>query len=171
MTSSITTGNCCPCGLDITETGRRRCLLYDTDTNRVEPLAHATPVLYFDESFVIVPVADEEAYLRAQIEARQQEWALTPEEKEKAKLRVKVSGYSADRAALRPVLQDAFDGFDFYKGQEPDVAGVLVSDDLERHYIAEQVQANLEDLVWPEGRDEPGPDEILLEALHIIYGR
>lgn len=160
-----------PCGLDISETGRRRCLLYDTNTNRVETVPLTTPVLYFNESFVIVPVPDEAAYLRAQIESRLDRWGLQPEEKARAVIRVKVAGYSADRAALRAVLQEAFADFHFYNGELPDIDRVSISDDLERHYIAEQVRASVESLEWPDGPDEPGADEILLEALHIIYGR
>ena len=160
-----------PCGLDITETGRRRCLLYDTETNEVESHTLTTPVLYFNESFVIVPVTDESEYLRAQITSRQQKWTLTPEEKSKTQLRVKVAGYSSNRSALRSVLQEAFDGFAFYKGQEPDIDEVFISDDIERHYIAEQVRAGVGALAMSNGMDEPNMDEVLLEALHIIYGR
>lgn len=159
-----------PCGLDITEQGRRRCLLYDTDSNDLQPLAHETPVLYFDETFVILPVADEAAYLREQIASRIRMWALTPEEKARAQVRVKIVGYSADRAALRPTLREAFDGFRFYEDSQPNIDDVLYSDDLERHYIAEQVRAEVEQVALPDGVDAPGSDEVLLEALRIIYG-
>lgn len=159
-----------PCGLDITEQGRRRCLLYDTETNEVQVLEHETPLLYFDESFVILPVADEAAYLRQQIASRVRTWALRPEEKAKTQVRVNVVGYSADRGALSSILQEAFDGFRFYEEREPDIDGVLYSDDLERHYIAEQVKAELEQGHLPGGKDDPGSDEVLLEALRIIYG-
>lgn len=159
-----------PCGLDITEQGRRRCLLYDTDSNDGQPLEHDAPVLYFDETFVILPVADEAAYLQEQIASCVRTWALTPEEKAKAQVRVKVVGYSADRAALRPTLREAFDGFHFYEDREPNIDDVLYSDDLERHYIAEQVRTEIEQVALPDGADAPGSDEVLLEALRIIYG-
>lgn len=159
-----------PCGLDVTEQGRRRCLLYDTDSNGVQTLAHETPVLYFDETFVVLPVANEAAYLRRQIASRIGEWGLTPEERAKAQVRVRIVGYSAHRTALRPILREAFDGFRFYEDQEPNIDGVLFSDDLERHYIAEQVKADVEQVDLPGGKDDPGSDEVLLEALRIIYG-
>ncbi|HET6445120.1 MAG TPA: metallophosphoesterase [candidate division Zixibacteria bacterium] len=160
-----------PCGLDINETGRRRCLLYDTGTDLVDTHVLDTPVLYFNESFVIVPVEDEDAYLRAQISSRMEKWDLNSEERAKTQLRVKVSGFSADKAALRALLQEEFDGFSFYKEQEPDIDEVSVSEDREREYIAEQVRAKVVELAWPGGADEPSPDEILLKALHIIYKR
>jgi hypothetical protein len=128
------------------------------------------PILFFDESFVVVPVEDEAGDLRAQIEDRKRRWALPAEERARVRLRVTVSGYSANRAALRTLLSDAFDGFALYKNQEPNIDQVYNSDDVERHYIAEQVRANLKEIILPEGADEPRSDEILLEALHIIYG-
>jgi DNA repair exonuclease SbcCD nuclease subunit len=159
-----------PCGLDITETGRRRCLIYDANSNEVEERVVETPILYFNESFVVIPAKDEEGYLRAQIEGRRKKWALSAEERARVRLRVNVSGYSANRAALRTLLRDAFDGFAFYKNQEPNIDQVSISDDVERHYIAEQVRAGVEDLSLPGGTDEPSSDDILLAALHIIYG-
>jgi len=159
-----------PCGLDITETGRRRYLVYDTDANLVESLTLTTPVLYFNELLVVMPVEDEEATLHALVAKRRQEWALTPAERSKTQLRVKVAGYSADRAALRRTLLEAFAGFTFYKGLEPDIGDVFIADDLERQYIADQVRASVEALVWAEEAEEPGRNEILLEALHIVYG-
>ena len=57
-----------PCGLDISETGRRSFLIYDTDTNKVDRRELNTPVLYFRASFVMVPVEDEAEHLRKMIE-------------------------------------------------------------------------------------------------------
>lgn len=158
-----------PCGLNITETGRRRCLLYDTDTNQIEKHRVSTPVLFFDESFIIVPAGDETALLRAQIDKRMKQWSLSPEEKAKTKLRVEVRGYSSDRSALDTVLQEAFEGFSFYKHQKPNIDDVSNSDDVERHYIAQQVSSNLETLDFAADENAPTDDEILLEALHMIY--
>ena len=159
-----------PCDLDITETGRRRYLVYDTAANQVESLTLVTPLLYFNARIVVMPVEDEDGYLRALVAARQQEWDLTPAERAKTQLRVKVAGYSTDRAALRRTLLEAFAGFTFHKGLEPDIDDVYVTDDLERQYIADQVRASVEALVWAEGAEEPDRNEILLKALHIVYG-
>lgn len=159
-----------PCGLDITETGRRRYLQYETSANELEPCLVTTPVIYYDESFVIIPADDEAAYLRVQIEKRLSEWALLPEEQEQTQLRVRVRGYSANRASLQAELQEAFDGFSFYKQQPPNIDDVSSSDDVERDFIAEQIRANLEDGSLPNGPDDPGKDDILMAALHIIFG-
>jgi DNA repair exonuclease SbcCD nuclease subunit len=159
-----------PLGLDITETGRRKYLIYDTTTDTVETPVVKSPVLYFDESFIILPVEDEIAYLRQRIKDRIQNWALEPEEHSIAELRVKVRGYSADKSTVQKVIQEEFAGFSFYKGEEPDIDEVNISTDLERHYIAEKVMADLSDVSWSDSKDKPSNDDILVEALKIIYG-
>ena len=160
-----------PCGLDITETGRRRCLIYDTATNQVKPYTLNTPIIFLNESFVVVPVPDEAPYLCAQIKKRLDQWGLSATERAKTQLRVKVSGFSADKSGLRSVIEEAFAGFIFYEGKGPDLDSVSNSDDIDRQDIAEQVQVGVDLLDWPAGGDEPSTDEILLKALHIIYGR
>lgn len=158
-----------PCGLDVTETGHRRFLLYDLATAEVTSERIEAPVLYFDESFVIVPAADEAAFIRRQIEERIASWQLQPRDEARARVRVRVGGYSADKRTLATVVRDAFDGYQFYEEGEPDLSHVFVSDDLELATIAGQVREKIEALDWPQQGDEPTRDEIMLEALHVIY--
>ncbi len=158
-----------PCGLDITESGKRRYLIYDTDSNHIESRLLKTPVLYFDESFLILPVSDEADYLQKQINDRIDQWDLEPDEKDKAVIRIRVRGYSSNRALLRDVLDEAFEGYDFYKGQKPNLEEVSISDDVERQDIAEKVWKDIEDLNLKQDLDDPAPEDILIEALNIIY--
>ena len=159
-----------PCGLDITETGRRRYLIYDIDNNRVESRVIETDVIFFNERFVILPMPDELSYLGQQIALRKQAWNLSPEEQPKARIRIQVQGYCADRSALRNTLQEAFSGLHFHKEEEPNIEDVSSSTELERDYLAQTTLAKLEALNWPFGTDEPERDEIVLAALHLLYG-
>jgi DNA repair exonuclease SbcCD nuclease subunit len=158
-----------PCGLDITETGRRRLLLYDAAEDRVTAQPLAAPRLFFDETLVVLPVADEAQFVREQVAARLARWQLSAEERARTQIRLRVSGYSANKGALLPVLHQCFAGFSFYKGQGPDLSQVYLSDDVERNAIAEAVRARVGALDWA-GRDEPDAEAILLQALHTIYG-
>lgn len=160
-----------PCGLDINETGRRRCLVYDTKADQVEVQPVEAPVLYYSASLIMLPVDDEVAYLRQQIADRLEAWGLSPQEKAKTQIRINVAGYSADKAALAEVLKEALADFSFYKGQEPDLDQVSIAEDPDRQVIAEAVRRSIEQLDWPEERGEPGGDEVMLQALHIIYKR
>ena len=159
-----------PCGLDITETGYRRILLSDLSTGITEEMAVDTPHIYFNETFVIVPVDGEEAFLRQQIADRIQSWELKPGDEQKVRLRIKVSGYSADRRKLLPVIMKSIGSFNFYNNEEPDLSEVLISTDSERNYIADSVKTKIENLQLPVGPEDPSKEEIILDALHFIYG-
>lgn len=159
-----------PCGLNVTETGHRRFLLYDALSHEVISHQIDVPVLYFDETFVVVPADDEEAFMREQINERIASWKLQPGEESKVRVRVRVSGYSADKKALAGVIKEEFNDYRFYQDAEPDLSEVYISDDLELATIAKQVQGEIETLEWPQSPGEPTRDEIMLDALHVIYG-
>jgi len=59
-----------PCGLDISETGKRRFLVYDTEDGSVTSRNVETDIIYFEESFVIVPSDKEVALLKEEISRR-----------------------------------------------------------------------------------------------------
>ncbi|OGO20729.1 MAG: hypothetical protein A2Z14_01190, partial [Chloroflexi bacterium RBG_16_48_8] len=81
-----------PCGLDITEYGKRRFLLYDTEQDKVEERSANTDVIYFDEDFVMLPVEDEKAYITDLIRERIRSWGIAEEERSKVRVRVTVRG-------------------------------------------------------------------------------
>jgi DNA repair exonuclease SbcCD nuclease subunit len=156
-----------PCPLDITETGPRRVLVFDAATGRIEPMRAPSPFIFFDERLVIVPVDDEAAYLRQQIAQRIDSWQLEMVNRQQARVRIKVSGYSADRSALPQVIEEAFADFEFYA--QPDLTEVSSSQDVERHFLASRVRDYLNALDWSTEAEEPTRAEILLNALHVIY--
>jgi DNA repair exonuclease SbcCD nuclease subunit len=159
-----------PMGLNITETGLRRFLLYDTQSGKVESRPVDTDIIYFDEHFVVVPTEDEVAYIKEAVEARIRGWGISEPQHEKVQVRVRAGGYCADRRGLLRALETAFEGYAFYKGEAPDISGVSQAEDPELSYIAERLEARLAELDWPSGSDEPTPEEILLAALKVIYG-
>ncbi len=63
-----------------------------------------------------------------------------------------------------------FSEYTFNSDEDPDLSEVHLSEDLERQHIAQQVRDRLADLDWPSGEDIPDRDQIMLAALHIIYG-
>ncbi len=159
-----------PFPLDITETGRRRIQLIDLETGQVESRDANPDCIYFDESLLILPVEDEEAYIQTQIQSRLSAWSLSETEKGKVRLRIKVRGYSADKKQLAVILKDSLQDFSFYKGAEPDIDEVFLADDIERAEIARRVRSSIDELSWSESEDEPTREDILLQALHVIYG-
>ena len=159
-----------PCPLDITETGRRRFLVIDTESGSVKPQPVDSAILFLNESFVILPLEDERAFLKAQIESRLNSFSLSKAEKSKVRIRVKVRGYTSNKRELMKMLKECFQGFTFYENKEPDISEVFVSDNVEQAEIAHRVSTAIKELEWPQTRQEPSKDQMLLQALHVIYG-
>ena len=159
-----------PCSLDISESGLRRYLLFDTESMKIEKRYVNTDQIYFDEVIVVLPFQDEEGYIRDWAQHTIEGWGINPEHKEKVNLRLRARGYSADRNRVAEILKECFEDFQFYKDEAPDVTGVQFANDPERRYIAMKVEEQLREIEWPECLDEPSGDEILLAALETIYG-
>ena len=159
-----------PCPLNISETGRRRFLIVDVENGTVSSRPVDSDLLFFDETFLVLPVEDEQAYLRSLIESRIQGWGLTDEEKSRTRIRIKVRGYSSNKRKLQEILKTSFRDFSYYNDEEPNVDGVFTADDVERADIASRVVKIIEAMEWPGDDDEPKKDQVLLEALHVIYG-
>jgi len=159
-----------PFPLDINETGRRRFLVLDTETGAVETRPIHSGPIYFQETFVVLPVADEVRLIQAEIEKRIASRGLSDEEKPRVRLRVTVKGYSTDKRRLFETVRSAFDGFSFYRDEGPDLSAVFDADDTDRAEIARQLEAAVDALGFRPGPDDPDRETILLQALHTIYG-
>ncbi len=157
-----------PCPLDIHETGKRRYLIVDGRTGRIESRKVDSEIIYFDETFIVLPVPDEGEYLSEQARRRIEKWQISPEEKARVRIRIKIAGYSADKRKIKPVLEAAFSGWSFF--DDPDLSLVHHAEDRDKAEIAGRVARKIAELEWPQTDDEPQTSEILLEALHAIYG-
>jgi exonuclease SbcD len=160
-----------PCPMDITETGQRRFLIFDSERGIVKSAPLLSDVLYYQDSFVIFPMENEELYIRHKIEAWIDSWGLSDSEKTKVQLRVQLRGYSSSRHHLQEIVKDALSGFKYYKNQEPDLSEVYdAEEDVDRAEIIERVSQSIEKLEWPQGDHQPNKDHMLIEALKVIYG-
>lgn len=159
-----------PCPLNITETGTRRFLILDTSTGKVTSQQVDTPLLYYQESFLIMPGSDQLAQLEKDIQERVQSWGLPRGWEDRVQVRLELYGSSsADRDDLLETLQAGFDNFRLYQDQPPSLENLLFSLDEDRTEIASQLRDWAAGLDWPESPDLPDKDQILQEALKIIY--
>ncbi|MCK4322353.1 metallophosphoesterase [candidate division WOR-3 bacterium] len=158
-----------PCGLDITETGRRRYLILDTKTLNLEQVDVESEIIYFDEIITVYPMEDEEAYLNAQINDIKRKWDLKPEEKATVKIRIKVKGYSSNIRKLKAICEEGFKGYSFWNNEETDTSEVYVSDNYELLKITEKVVARIDQQSWVEIEGEPIKSEIISKAIKTIY--
>jgi len=72
-----------PCPLDISETGLRRFLILDTDRGEVKPYLVDSPLLYFDERFILLPSENGLDQLLIEINTRIKSWDLPKDWKNK----------------------------------------------------------------------------------------
>lgn len=162
-----------PCGLDISETGRRSFLVYDTEYHEITSYNVKTDVLFFQESFVTVPRQDEVERIEADIHKRIESWDLSTDELEKVRLRVRARGYCLDRRAVGEVLNSRFKRYEFYKIDGPDVSDLESCSDDGLRLLTEEVEKLVPDESLIDGAMElvPSRDEIIHQALHVIYNK
>ncbi len=158
-----------PCGLDITETGRRRFLVLDTETGRVKPQNVDADILFFDQTMVVVPAENEEKLALDSMESMTKVWNISAGERKKVSLRLRVSGYTSDKQKLAKTISGYFKGVRFYPDGEPDLSEVSVSDDVERADLAELVRKQIASMAWPADAGAPTRDEAFIHALRAIY--
>lgn len=159
-----------PCGLDITETGKRRFLIFDTENLNIEPCNVDTDVIYFSETFSILPIEDEATYLRNRIRETIKGWNLKEKQKAKVRIRIKVRGYSSNIRKLMEITREEFKGYGFYKGEGIDLSEVYLSENYELEEIARKTAEKINELKWPIGTYQPTSGDILFYALKTIYG-
>ena len=158
-----------PCGLDISEVGERRFLLYNTDDGGIAQLKVNTDILYFEESFIIIPVENEIELLRNDIKNRIQSWGIHSEDHHKITVRVSAVGYAMDRSKILKTLEKGFAGYNYYKGEPPSIENLSSSTDPQLNAIAKRAIEFVDGLEWEFGGDQPDKEQIKLEALKVIY--
>lgn len=160
-----------PCGMDINETGRRRYLVFNTATGHVTPETVRTDVIYLQEKFLVIPDDNEIDRLRSDAEGRIEDWGLNGEDRRKARIRIKATGYAADREAVMDCLKEVYAKFTFAGDEEPDISLLHIAKDSRRNAIALRVLELIEEMDWKFGGQEPEKEEVIETALSVIYAR
>lgn len=159
-----------PCPLNITETGLRRFLILDTEQGKITSHLINTPLLFFEEKFVILPREEELTHLRDTMENRIISWQLPKGWESRVQVRVEIAGFSSNREKVLKTVQEVFAPCKFYQNTEPILDNLFHKPDPDREQIARQIQVWIEDLDWTESILSPNKREILEEALKVIYG-
>ena len=159
-----------PCGLDISESGPRRFLIYDTSDGISQSRAINTDVLYFSKSFLVLPRESEVAQLEQEISTWIESWGIDSSDRQKVCIRVEAKGYAKDRGAILQALKVGFDEFTYFKDEGPKIEQLLGVSDDQLEDLAEHVIQRIGELDWPFGGDEPTREQVGLAALSVIYG-
>jgi len=158
-----------PCGIDITETGARRFLIFDTIKNMVEDRLIHTDVIYHIFNLTILPVDNESEYLKNLISARKTELDIKEAEIKKTRIRVQVQGYTKNKSELNDVLTREFENYSFYKDESPDMRKVSEAMDPNRIKIAQMVKEKIDKLDLNPSPDEPDRGHIVMKSLSLIF--
>lgn len=158
-----------PCPLDITETGLRRILLFDTETGKVEPHTVDSPIIFYNERFISLPDEKGIDRLKQEMLERIDCWDCPDDWMDRIHVRVVVNGYTDNRRGVLEAAQGIFNSYRFY-----DHEGVILTDlhqvqDLDRAYLSEKMQTWIDNLNWPSDPLQPTKDDILLKSLSKIY--
>jgi len=159
-----------PCGLDICERGKRRFLVYDTEGGTIESIFTTTDVIYFVETFVIVPLENEVELLKQEIADRIESWNVPQPEFSKVVVRVEAIGYAMDRSSIMSALNQGFKEFKYYNNEGPLIDKLLASLDRQLSAIAQRVMKLIDELEWDYNDDEPDRELLKIQALNVIYG-
>ncbi len=160
-----------PCGMDITETGPRRFLVLDSKTMEVTGRTVDTEVVFLQAEFLVVPEDNAEDRLRGEIEAVRSAWsAKVPDVGRRARIRVRVAGYTPDRRGIVQCVSRGFEDLDFYGDESPDFSGLRESADRDRSQLARLVRERIDGMQWDFGDEEPSRSQVIRRALEMIYG-
>ena len=159
-----------PCGLDIRETGHRRFVVYDTADGSAEDRVVETDVLYFKETFLVLPRDNEVPLLKEEIAKRIEAWKLDASDHSRVQVSVEASGYAKNRSAVLEALEMGFEGFAYFNGERPTIENLSVSLDHQLEAISGRTMKLIEELDWSFGGDEPTREQVELAALSVIYG-
>lgn len=159
-----------PCPVAISEIGRRRFLLVDTERLTLTPRPVNCGLLYLEADLIVLPRPDEVERVQQQAENVIAAWELQPHELDQARVRVRVRGYCTDKRQINTAVQEAFRDFNVHPDGEPDLSRLAVSEDVERAEVVQRTVAWLNKLRWPGEGIEPRKQDILMHALHVIYG-
>ena len=159
-----------PCPMKISEIGRRRFIIYDTESHSVTTVFVNNAWINFVEHFIIIPIENEVEYLRGLIGQRIIDWNLPEECSQKVVIKVTVTGYTTNRSEINKTVRKEFERFSFYDDGGPILETLEQNNDPDKAYLAESIKRWIDELDWEAGNSEPTKDEIMVQALRTIYG-
>jgi DNA repair protein SbcD/Mre11 len=157
-----------PCGMDINETGRRSFIVLDTSDLSISERTVNSDYLYFSENMLALPTSNEFEDIKNKIGSFVKSWGLSKEEVSKARIRLKVKGYTSDKKMLEAAISESLEGFKFYNDEGAGLSEVLIFNDPERISIVERVKGKVDLLGKDYGYPQQKIDLILEQALGII---
>lgn len=171
-----------PQGLDITETGERRFLIYDTQTDSLFSKSIHSPFIFFDEKFFVVPSNEEVNYLLNDLRSRAElnNWSQL---QERAIARFTVEGFTQNKNELVNCFTTEIKelGIKIYQSPgvspepNPNFDRLISATDGQLNTVAQKALLEIEILAessWDfDDLNSPSLEEVKMAALKTIYQR
>lgn len=161
-----------PFGLNITETGKRKFIIYDTKTNNIEKAFIQTDIIYLIESILTYPIDDETVSLKGRIDQIIENWGFTKEELSKVKLRLIIKGFTKDLNGLKYIISNQLEerGVSLYDAEGLDLSSIKVMKDIdeERITLLDKVKGKIDDIQLQSV--ETSKDKIIEKTMELIFG-
>lgn len=138
-----------PCGLDITETGRRRFLIYDTEADSIQTAFVQTEKIYFNEVLLLLPFEDENQFLEEKTKRMIESWQLNKEELNRVILRLSLTGYVSNLHETVKILKNLISNYGIaIYNNEIDLSKIKLLKDIEseRLYLFDKIRGKIENL-------------------------
>jgi exonuclease SbcD len=159
-----------PCPIDPGEIGLRRFLIFDTSSGQVSSETIDSPLVYFRERFVMLPLENGLELLLKDIATSIKAWGLPAGWENRPLIKIEVCGTSlSPRSEVQQKVRSAFEGFSFYQDKGPELDQLIYNPDPDRAEIARRFVFWLDDLEWKTGAQKPTKSQILEAGLRIIY--
>jgi DNA repair exonuclease SbcCD nuclease subunit len=179
-----------PQGLDVSETGYRRYLIFETTNCEVSEKRMCSGIIYLDLRFFVFPSENEIEILEKQLEEKLGDKSFN-REKERIEFRFRVEGFSGDKDALVDSFTRKINSLNLnlYKSSSgrvnPDFDNLLNASDPQRNLVAQKTIQKIDQILnsdennsWNQlqaGASDlsvdcvPVHEEIKMAALRTIY--
>jgi len=159
-----------PCGLDITETGKRQFIIYDTKSDHTEKAFVDNDRIYFIESLLVFPFDEQLKFLKNKIDQMIKDWQITQEELKKIKLRIILYGFTEQNLKI---LTENIKKIIFNKGVSSEIdidisqINLLKDYEIERLLLLNKIKEKIDQIDLD--KFNISKEKILEQTMEIIF--
>jgi len=159
-----------PCGLDITESGKRSFIVFDTTTLEYEREIIDSEIIFINDELSMIPSDHEEEFIKKEMQELFARWQIDTADRKKIVLRLAVCGYSSNVRNAKKWFDSALEGVKMYKNHPIDFTELKISNDKDRDFIIKQFEDLLEKEVKNQNVNSEFVNAIKRSALELVYG-
>lgn len=159
-----------PCGLDITESGKRSFIVFDTTTLEYEREIVKNTTIFLDAQISIIPAENEMDFIQNEIEGIFSRRGISKADRKLVTLRLIVNGYTSNMKKAKKVIEDQLKDIRKYKDGSINFDNLKISNDIERDFIIKKFKEEIINQISKNNVDSALEEEIMKNALDLVYG-